>query len=237
MGGYSTVKCNYCDEEFTLETKVLEQRLKKNVSGNVYCSVKCSRQAGHRSNNFLKTSLCFDAETLKRKGERKEPNVVCEGCGKGLYRTASQLSNSKTGVFYCNKECKQRARQHQAEPKPPYRVIAFQHHKHTCNRCDFSVVEILEVHHRNRDREDNSIENLEILCPNCHLLDHFEAGDGRWGGKTAKINIVESELNEEYFEQMHKDMLKEERLYCEYSYPDGLPRKVRDMVLYGPLEE
>lgn len=26
----------------------------------------------------------------------------------------------------------------------------------------------LEIHHKNEDRSDNSLENLIILCPNCH---------------------------------------------------------------------
>ena len=28
----------------------------------------------------------------------------------------------------------------------------------------------LEVHHRDGDNENNALENLEIICPNCHAL-------------------------------------------------------------------
>jgi 5-methylcytosine-specific restriction endonuclease McrA len=30
----------------------------------------------------------------------------------------------------------------------------------------------LELHHVNSDRMDNSLENIVILCPNCHALEH-----------------------------------------------------------------
>ena len=30
----------------------------------------------------------------------------------------------------------------------------------------------LELHHKNMDRYDNRLENLEILCSNCHMLAH-----------------------------------------------------------------
>jgi hypothetical protein len=44
------------------------------------------------------------------------------------------------------------------------------------NRC----VGILEVHHKNRDRSDNRLENLEVLCPTCHYEEHFLTGTGKW---------------------------------------------------------
>ena len=33
---------------------------------------------------------------------------------------------------------------------------------------------ILQVHHRNRNKEDNSNENLITLCPKCHLNEERE---------------------------------------------------------------
>lgn len=42
-----------------------------------------------------------------------------------------------------------------------------------CERCNYNKYEILQVHHKNRKRADNRIENLEIICPNCHYEEHF----------------------------------------------------------------
>lgn len=42
-----------------------------------------------------------------------------------------------------------------------------------CEICHFSLYEILEVHHKDRDRSNNSLENLALLCPNCHATEHY----------------------------------------------------------------
>jgi len=42
-----------------------------------------------------------------------------------------------------------------------------------CERCRYSRYEILQVHHKNRDRNDNNIDNLELICPNCHYEEHL----------------------------------------------------------------
>lgn len=45
--------------------------------------------------------------------------------------------------------------------------------KEICERCGYGKFKILEVHHRNRDRSNNNIENIELLCPNCHAEEHY----------------------------------------------------------------
>ena len=42
-----------------------------------------------------------------------------------------------------------------------------------CERCGYAVYQILQVHHIDRNRNDNSLDNLELLCPNCHAKEHY----------------------------------------------------------------
>ena len=42
-----------------------------------------------------------------------------------------------------------------------------------CERCTYNKGEVLQVHHKNRNRNDNSLENLELICPNCHYEEHY----------------------------------------------------------------
>ncbi|MBX0329129.1 HNH endonuclease [Oscillochloris sp. ZM17-4] len=44
-----------------------------------------------------------------------------------------------------------------------------------CQRCAYANQDILVVHHivRRSDGGSNELENLELLCPNCHAEIHF----------------------------------------------------------------
>lgn len=42
-----------------------------------------------------------------------------------------------------------------------------------CQRCGYDThPEILGVHHKDRNRKNNHSDNLEVLCPNCHSIEH-----------------------------------------------------------------
>jgi 5-methylcytosine-specific restriction endonuclease McrA len=48
-----------------------------------------------------------------------------------------------------------------------------------CERCGYSEYpRILQIHHKDRNRKHNSEDNLIILCPNCHHVDHLLGSDG-----------------------------------------------------------
>jgi len=42
-----------------------------------------------------------------------------------------------------------------------------------CERCGYNKYEILQVHHKDRDIDNNSLDNLELICPNCHYEEHY----------------------------------------------------------------
>jgi hypothetical protein len=51
-----------------------------------------------------------------------------------------------------------------------YRKLAFANYPPICAYCGFGIPEVLEVAHLDGDRNNNDLENLVILCPNCHKL-------------------------------------------------------------------
>lgn len=63
------------------------------------------------------------------------------------------------------------------------RLIAAGLKQERCERCgcrEWRGLPIpLELHHVNGDRDDNRLENLELLCPNCHALTENHSGRRR----------------------------------------------------------
>jgi len=71
-----------------------------------------------------------------------------------------------------------------------YRKKAFKLLLNKCNRCGVTNKKVLIVHHKNYDRTNNSIDNLEILCLNCHSLEHDFNPVGNLGNYAVKGNCM-----------------------------------------------
>lgn len=132
---------------------------------------------------------------FKRPVKTRDDNVHCSYCNTTFYKSISKMQNSKSGLYFCSRTCKDTAQKLGGikEIQPPhygvslrgnsstYRRIAFTAYGKKCNRCDYNKhPEILEVHHIDRNRSNNTETNLEVLCPNCHNEEHFLAKDGRY---------------------------------------------------------
>ena len=55
-----------------------------------------------------------------------------------------------------------------------YRNVAFSNKPKICERCGYGANEkAIIIHHKDRNRNNNKLSNLELICPNCHYEEHF----------------------------------------------------------------
>lgn len=138
--------CAVCD-------KLIYRRpneIKRN-GGNVYCGSKCYGKA------ISKDSPCLI-------------------CGKPILANL----NKKT----CSRSCanKRRIGGHYKIGGPRKDKIAYMRglkvrlleiREQKCQRCEYNKIEILQIHHKDRNPQNNDLDNLELICPNCHYEDHL----------------------------------------------------------------
>jgi hypothetical protein len=151
-------KCLHCKLKFLARSADHKRGRAK------YCSRSCS--AIHT--NLLKPKI------------KHSPNVKCAYCDKEFYLNHSKQKNSKSGLFFCCREHKDLAQRiggiKEIQPDhygTGYRALAWSQLPNKCNRCNYcEIIEILQVHHRDHNHSNNKLSNLEILCPNCHAIEH-----------------------------------------------------------------
>jgi 5-methylcytosine-specific restriction endonuclease McrA len=125
-----------------------------------YCSINCRNKSQ------------FNGQKLK-----------CYICKKDVYRSIAKLNHSKSGKFFCSKECQTLWRNSIfVEDKHPnwtggisiYIKILKKEVKPKCLLCGIEDQRVLAVHHKDHDRHNNLLTNLIWLCYNCHRLVHVD---------------------------------------------------------------
>ncbi len=108
-----------------------------------------------------------------------EHKKVCQCCGKEFIFKGRLKTKKYEEAKFCSRSCANNrqsvwdAKIQEGESNGKwvrYRVVAFKHHGEKCVVCGFDKV--LEVHHLDKNRDNNSKENLVPLCPNHHRMIH-----------------------------------------------------------------
>ena len=104
---------------------------------------------------------------------RKE--IPCAICKKpilsGLHRiTCSKACSNKhrTGVKYKLHRPRDKVTSQRALKIRLIRVRG-----RNCERCGYGKYEILQIHHKDKNKNNNDLLNLELICPNCHFEEHY----------------------------------------------------------------
>lgn len=151
------VTCLHCKSIFLKSS----YEIKRSKSRKNFCSLDC-----------------------KNKSSQNRLHVQCELCHCYFERTESRTKKVKvSGLQFCSRSCKDLAQRLSSSvvglrPKgykngySVYRRIAFENKGRQCEHCQITNELVLCVHHKDRDRSNNSIDNLEVLCYNCHVLVH-----------------------------------------------------------------
>lgn len=153
-----TKECIECGHDFLTENKYI------NRGEGKFCSVRCG--------------ALYNAKT------KQIPNTICAFCKSLFYRPKSKntIKRSKSGLFFCSVKHKNLAQrivnniikvEHYKSGIGTYRQRTLESKESRCNRCGFdSTPDALIIHHKDRNRGNNELANLEVLCHNCHYLEH-----------------------------------------------------------------
>lgn len=162
-----TRRCDGCDKLF--------QPYMRDIRDDPRCGRFCSR---HCSAKYKHHPKLVEWVT-----------IPCSMCGKKVEK-AKSWTLTKSGFQFCSRKCKDLAQRIESgifkihrygTGEFSYREIAFRTYPKKCVRCGYDEYECsLRIHHKDRNRSNNCVSNLEVLCANCHDVVHFLAGDGRY---------------------------------------------------------
>lgn len=151
--------CLFCNNHFVTEQKYI------NRGHGKYC-----------------TPLCASRGRPKKKNP---PNQTCARCGTAFFRQPSHSKNSKSGLLFCSRLCKDSAQGINGMPElrlPHYGIGLSRRYYQTLGRRNLPQVcigcgydrnrKVLDIHHIDENKFNNSITNLAMVCPTCHREIH-----------------------------------------------------------------
>ncbi len=108
--------------------------------------------------------------------------LKCANCKKRFNREKSKLMSSKSGLYFCKRQCKDQAQKlggikqimpdHYGTSQTSYRKL-FTEEELFCHRCGYKEFTCgVDIHHIDEDKTNNDRKNLIPLCKCCHSALH-----------------------------------------------------------------
>lgn len=142
-------------------------------------------ECGHFTKNpKFCSSSCAAKYNNREYPKRKVQKSYCKNCG-------AELNGKKVRNKFCSTECHIQYKNkvyikkwiggevsggHPSKMSAYVRNYLIDKASGKCERCGWNEVNpyigrsLLEIHHLDGDRSNNTLENLVVLCPNCHSL-------------------------------------------------------------------
>lgn len=171
----------------------------KKLTANQYKFCSCSCSATYNNQRRPK-KIKQNVEQKKRQRIKKEqePPIkkYCEFCGKELKPRHKKCCSNKCSISKRNEEYIERWKNGLEDGlKGAYGVSShirnylFSKYNCQCELCGWGVKNEftnkipLEIHHKDGNYKNNSEENLQLLCPNCHSLTNTYKSHNKIGRK------------------------------------------------------
>lgn len=143
---------------------------------NTTCSI-CGKAIYKRPSKIEKNNGVYCSSACFGKSCRKEK--PCAICGKPILSGLNKKTCSRScankhrkGIQYKINRPKDKVKHYKALKK---RLM--EQRGKSCERCNYNKYQILQVHHIDRNRKNNDLKNLELICPNCHFEEHYLVKD------------------------------------------------------------
>lgn len=150
-------KCETCGKVFYVMPSRIKQMEKKG-SRIRFCSMACYDKRGENNPFWGKKHKKISIKKMKNHPDRSRfpkgsdnPNFIRWAEGIVVYKSLQKIKR-----YIINKKGK-------------------------CTKCGFSDRRILTIHHIDKNKYNNKKENLMVICPNCHSLEHVKDGNRRVG--------------------------------------------------------
>jgi hypothetical protein len=153
-----TLPCARCGRNFT-------------VIGSKKHRIYCSRDCSNPPRPPTAERPCGWCGKMFTPRSHHEQRCCSTSCSRNAFNADKRKANQNAGLFADYREAKSALLWNMA----------------ACQECGWKAEPaILELHHIDRNRRNNHLSNLKLLCPNCHTLGHYRSKTGQFANNLGR---------------------------------------------------